>query len=351
MPRTSPDDPPGTPDDRPDRPDERPERPDRPPRPDRPRPPKRPDRRRPPHTPFLVIRYQQGDTGGRPIPSGSVFWHSPDVWVVSSLGKNQPVAGEENRVFARITNRGQMDAAGVTVRYWWANPSIAITEVNAHLIGTATGKFIAAGYTETVECPVPWVPVIENDGHECVLAEAWVPYFDPLIAPLDVVVDRHVGQQNLHVVDVAPGQAFSFSIEAFNITPFVSTVIVQAMLLPPREVRRLLHEHQLEGFRPAERVGSVELGWHGEPIRMKPSPTYARRLLGEITRMPHPDEGGGEVAARLGDRFEPWEGRTVAVTGRVPREARRGEVFGIEVSQRVGGLVSGGYLLLVGPRG
>ena len=114
-------------------------------------------------TPFIVLRYDSGDTGARALAPGTIFWHSPDVWVVSSAGVNVPVAGEANKVFARVNNWGLKDATPVEVRFWWANPSLAITEAFAHPIGTATGVFVTAGASVIVECPDAWVPVIENN--------------------------------------------------------------------------------------------------------------------------------------------------------------------------------------------
>src|ERR1700757_1606486 len=75
------------------------------------------------YTPWLVIRCANGDVGARPLPGGTTFWESPDVWVESSLGINQPVPGQPNNVFCKITNLGLQDATGVVVQFWWANPS------------------------------------------------------------------------------------------------------------------------------------------------------------------------------------------------------------------------------------
>ena len=86
------------------------------------------------YTTWLLVRYAAGDDGTRSLPGGAVFWESPDIWVVSSAGVNQPVPGEANTVFARVTNLGLQDATGVVVRFWWANPALAITEANAHQI-------------------------------------------------------------------------------------------------------------------------------------------------------------------------------------------------------------------------
>src|SRR5438128_2211685 len=75
------------------------------------------------YTPWLVVRYANGDDGSRPLAAGSISWESPDVWVKSRLGINQPIPGEDNTLFARVSNLGLQDATGVNVRLWVAFPS------------------------------------------------------------------------------------------------------------------------------------------------------------------------------------------------------------------------------------
>jgi hypothetical protein len=62
-----------------------------------------------------------------------------------------------------------------------------------------------AGETKEVLCLTPWVPVIVNDGHECVVAEAVTPY-DPLPKPLSDEFDpptyHQIAQLNLHVLEL-----------------------------------------------------------------------------------------------------------------------------------------------------
>src|SRR5690242_4865482 len=69
------------------------------------------------YTPWLVVRYAIGDNGSRPVPAGSITWESPDIFVKSRLGTNQPIPGEDNTVFARVSNLGLQDATGVIVRF------------------------------------------------------------------------------------------------------------------------------------------------------------------------------------------------------------------------------------------
>jgi hypothetical protein len=154
------------------------------------------------YTTWLVVGYQAGDDGTRPLQGGTVFWESPNVWVVSSAGVNQPVPGEANTVFARVANLGLQDATGVYVRFWWADPSLAITEANAHQINPQNLPAVSVPSLSSVvvQCPDPWIPIFENNGHECLFAEAYIPGFDELNAPLDPVDDRHVGQKNEQLI-------------------------------------------------------------------------------------------------------------------------------------------------------
>jgi hypothetical protein len=118
------------------------------------------------YTTWLLVRYHAGDSGARPLPPGTAFWESPDVWVESSLGINKPVVGQANRVFARVSNLGWQFAAGVWIKFWWADPALVITEASANLIGKAFLPSIPSGWSVPVECPKPWIPVVENGGHE-----------------------------------------------------------------------------------------------------------------------------------------------------------------------------------------
>lgn len=313
--------------------------------------------RRDPYTTFIVLRYTFGDVGGRPIPPGTNFWESPDVWVVSSAGWNVPVAGEPNRVFARIANRGMMDAPDVRVRFWWANPSLAITEANAHEIGAGQPPImvplIPSRSAVVVESPYPWTPVIENDGHECLLAEAGALYGDKITAPLDPVLDRHVGQKNLHVLERAPGARFSFEIGVANISTLTQRVVVQMRALSFDEVRAGLAAPTLGGqvrVRPMEQRPPLRMALAGTgEFVATPSALYPRRLL----------SAAQSAAGQRGKDCRPLgalqhtallkagELGVLRLEGAVPADARPQQAFGFEFLERMGEIVTGGYTLYV----
>ena len=306
------------------------------------------------YTPWLVVRYAAGDNGSRPLPGGTVFWESPDVWVVSTQGVNQPVPGEANTVYARVTNLGLQDVTGVIVNFWWANPSLAITEATANPIGIASiNTTITAGSSALVTCPNPWVPVIENNGHECLLAEAYIPVFDPLTAPMDPVDDRHVGQKNEQLVYAQKGQQISVKLHAANISGFAQALTFEVRsprltgILDLLATRGMDYPHALTPAATALPL-SLEMA-EGPRAFSGPSVLFARRLLSmsllEI-------EGAAAdwftpVQITHTKHFEPWETATLDVVAQIPVDARPGQVFVYRINQRAGRMITGGYTVQV----
>ena len=144
------------------------------------------------------------------IDDGSPWYMSPDIWVVPGMdpeaGPGVPIAEHPAWIWARVHNRGDRRAANVTVKYYWANPSTAVTVESATLVGTSFAN-IDPGESREVLCVTPWTPTWVNDGHECVIVEAFSSV-DPVLhgttGPFQVRADRHVAQRNLHVLQVSP---------------------------------------------------------------------------------------------------------------------------------------------------
>ncbi|HVT95490.1 MAG TPA: hypothetical protein VHD76_21750 [Bryobacteraceae bacterium] len=298
------------------------------------------DGKDPHYTPWLVIRAQAGDDGTRPLAPGTTFWESPDIWTQGSHGTNQPVAGEATQVFARITNLGMQDATGVTVKYWWANPSIAITEVSAHLIAQDSVA-IPAGNSLVFQSPADWVPVVENGGHECLLVEAFIPVFDPLVNPMAPWNDRHVGQKNEDLVILQQGQMFRIQLEAHNFTRTVQRVTIET-----RRARVPGNFAQKFGGRFAEmrlleppRGLPVQIDFAEKAIRTVQSRLLNPKAAAEAGGcLPPPDTAKTQV-------FKPGELRAVTITGVIPPTAVPGEIYATRVTQRFGNAVTGGYTI------
>jgi hypothetical protein len=303
------------------------------------------------YTPWLFIRYAAGDEGARPLPGGTVFWESPDVWVQSSLGINQPVVGEGNQVFARVTNFGLQYATGVMVKFWWADPSLAITETTANLIGIGWAD-IPSGWSVAVPCPTPWFPVEENGGHECLIAEAYIPVYDPLTAPMDPVDDRHVGQKNEQLVTLRKGQSFKISLHAANVFGLGQSLTfeVQAVRLgtipPSLAARRQLTVALL----PPTTVLPLSLQLStAAPVFTGPSTVFAGRLLAlaqqEVAGTAVECAASAQISHTA--QFAPWETRALEIAGQVPSSAQAGQTYVFRVVQRVGSLITGGYTINV----
>jgi len=299
----------------------------------------------PSYTPWLLVRDQVGDTGSRPLAPGTVFWESPDVWTEGSLGINQPVVGEPTQVYAQVSNLGMEDAVGAVIKYWWANPSMAITEATANLIGTATVTIPSLDMLPFAS-PTPWVPVVQNGGHECLIVEAYLPVFDPLTDPMQPVYDRHVGQKNEQLITLQQGQKLQFHIDAFNFTRSRQEVAVEVTkgVLPANLQNRFGQLRTAQKFVAAAaefqpRVNVAEKARRSVEHESK----AANRLLSHAVK---PVQLGPPIAS-VTKTFAPGEIRPVEVTGALPPHARPGEIYPLRIFERIGDAVVGGYTLYI----
>lgn len=147
------------------------------------------------------------------IHDGNPWWISPDIWVVPGNDPNaapgSPIAGQAAYLWARVSNEGSSAAPNTRVDFYWANPAAAIAVGTATPIGSAYVD-LAPGQTQEVLCLVPWVPIIVNGGHECVLAVAHAPGDTnplpnplPMGFPFDPPAHAQIAQLNLSVLSAA----------------------------------------------------------------------------------------------------------------------------------------------------
>lgn len=142
------------------------------------------------------------------IEDGNPWWLSHDLWVVPGSDPNgapgQPVAGQPAFLWARVHNKGEQSVSGARVNYYWSNPAAGVLRSNSTPVGSA---FVDLNPQESKEvlCIIPWIPVIVNDGHECIVAEvihASDPFPTPLPDPFNPPVYRQVAQRNLSVLAI-----------------------------------------------------------------------------------------------------------------------------------------------------
>ncbi len=185
------------------------------------------------------------------------WWMSPDIWVVPGSDPNgppgPPVAGTPAYLWAHLANTGDVDASGVRVDFYWANPAMQIIVGAAVLIGSAYAD-VPAGGSQDVLCLVPWSPTIVNGGHECVLAVAHspaqsTPLPDPLPAGYDFNPPAHdeIAQRNLSVLPAARLAPLSLTLTAH---PRVDKNVVVAAEVGGELDERVLKQMGLHGFRP-----------------------------------------------------------------------------------------------------
>lgn len=210
--------------------------------------------------PYLLIRAFLGDHGVRQPPLG-VFWESPDILIVPGIVDTiegntptlNPKPGVDHTVFVRVWNLGRFPAIGVKLRVYWANPSFSFNDPNSpelpHYIG---GTYLNLGDRyqpnshQLFKIPAPWRPVVENQGHECMLAKVDA-FSDRAADGFNANVDRHVAQRNL--ILAPPGE---------DLTPLLNRLSV---ILPDKANLHVVH-------------GMANV----EPILLTHSPAMVRRI-------------------------------------------------------------------------
>lgn len=200
------------------------------------------------------------------IRDGNPWWLSPDIWVVPGDdpdgAPNSPIAGRNNYVWGRVRNTGSTPMTGGRVDFFWANPAAAVLRSTAIPIGAAYVD-LAPGETKEVLCISPWVPVIVNDGHECLVAQAihsGDPLPTPLPDPFDPPAYRQVAQRNLSVLPVGT-PLMQFLIQLSAPARGVSGKISLHLLAEPRTLGEdMLASIGLAGVKPADRA-PVEVGF------------------------------------------------------------------------------------------
>lgn len=142
------------------------------------------------------VRVRYG-AGGRPDPRirpwpGGKNWQSPDIEIRTSLSDaepkllNIPIAGQENRVVARVANGGDFIATDVVTEFFIKD--FSITGAPEHPIGSAVHT-IAPQAVE--EFQVSWTPPAETPvygAHWCVIAR--IPLYQDLGNPAIVELDQ-----------------------------------------------------------------------------------------------------------------------------------------------------------------
>ncbi len=352
----------------------------------------------PPVSPFLLIRHALTDIGARPIPSGTNFWMSPDIWVQSSDPSGNPVAGEENTIVARVFNLGAFQAQPVQVDFYWGDPSVGLSPGMMNHIGTAWVD-VPSLTSVDVPCPTPWVPVMVNNGHECAMVNCSNWLLDPIIAPFNPVADRHVGQRNLHVVAGAAATSSEFVLKINNVLPFRIAGTIEAEIhwltmtdklepaligaaaasftsmetLRPQAMMKtyprgtLAHRMAVAAARRERRYGvepqaafalgddrpgafriHAALTGEGGAIEGGPDGEFAGRMIDDASKVVR-NQRAGRVEHLTDYELEKSSFETLAVTIEAPPDLGSLDVVVVDIVQRAGDLTFGGYTIVFAP--
>lgn len=152
---------------------------------------------------FLYIKGYDSDTGNRPMPSGTVFWMSPDIEIfdgTTPIANNQLVAGKNYQIAVTVRNGGDLPCYSCHVELFICNPSLGFDPIHGTLLGVQTAQVQAQGDT-TLSFPI--VATSAMIGHRCLFARVFSFVNNDLpssATTFPVVEDRHIGQQNLNII-------------------------------------------------------------------------------------------------------------------------------------------------------
>jgi hypothetical protein len=254
----------------------------------------------------LLCRTFAGDAGLRPLPN-MVFWESPDIVIEGPSGDpDVATPGVVNKVKVHVWNLGLADCWASHVDLYWCNPSVGINPAVANPIGSKVVP-LAAGQHSVVS--FDWTPILVNAGHECLVAQVYDPVSDPVVAPFNPVQDRHVGQRNISVVQVAANQVVNFDVFSQNLGLTQANTLIEVQKLEGealeilalsmgRDVWPLAGGTEVELSRPAviqvpthPHARDLMTGTFRETLQEVPGPSESRRVMGVMRTLVAPQKG------------------------------------------------------------
>lgn len=175
--------------------------------------------------PDLYIRDALGDPG-LDAYTGPIFWNSPDLWVRNSddggTEHQNPASGQDNWVYARVTNRGGAPATSNTMVFTakeWAGTQFAFPGDYLHVtIGWVTNMpDIAPGKSIIVKKKWDSWRIPKAGSYTCLLA-AVLPLDGATYQPsLHVWEHNNLAQKNLAIVELKPKSSIEVEFRIGNV--------------------------------------------------------------------------------------------------------------------------------------
>ena len=300
-------------------------------------------------------------------PPGIALYLSPDLWCNNTGGPlhQNPVRNQPNQLWVRVHNPDSLPINNATIRVYWSDPTGGMPHFDWHLIGTIAVSLPAGPGAEAVAGPVMWTPGAAEPQHCCLFAIADTgddPFaaatLDPIVWPFDVRRDNNIIWKNMWIVVLppppppppgptppplgpAPGPpkgALFFEFVAKNIKPFTAPieVLVNLRQVTPKEVIAMGFDARHAGL--PEQIPKKE---SLDAIAVKITPDGDAWRKGQLGLLRKKSKTLSMRAVPFGKggrlRFE------VSATSK----ARAGQIFCLNLEQRVGGELTGGGAFVV----
>jgi M6 family metalloprotease-like protein len=196
--------------------------------------------------------------------SASTNWQSPDIEVINGRSladpafRNIPWEGHDNTVLARVTNRGQIPAQGVVVRFGAKDFTFAggaETSLGSQTLDVNNGATVTFAAPNVWRPPqlkfsVPWLPALQYPQHACLVAR-----IDPFINGnvVEVTPDNNEAQSNytwIATSTASPSTRQATVLMADN--PFDVGAIVSFEISQPNPLFRVYLSHRWVYLEPGE---------------------------------------------------------------------------------------------------
>jgi hypothetical protein len=249
---------------------------------------------------------------------GNPSWTSPDIWVdnqrdgngyaaTPTPGEEQPIGGEENRIYARVHNSGPADAYNVEVEFHLSAPYHTVGGEGAFdFYKKVLVPHVPAGGVTDVY--VTWRPDGTGDPHNCVRVHL-------RRMTDDTNASDNEAQQNLSVINSSHGSPydpFEFGFQMRNAFPDKRLIYFRAEGLPEKWEHKFGPRRRL--MAPEELLTGVLLA---QPHQEQPD--CERRPIHVTAWTPQGDTlvqlGGATVNVGLTQRTHMKGGVTVAAEG------------------------------------
>lgn len=283
----------------------------------------------------LYIRDNIADTGVEPSPSAPPQWLSPDIVVTPPGGSpgDDPHEGVPNDVAVTVTNSGGIQALGVWVDVFVADPTTGWTPATAFSVG---GTYIDVAPYSSAVASLSWTP-LPGPIHRCMLARCslLVPtdtYVNPLV--FDVPNDRHIAQRNLNLVPM-PKEMRLMSFGFMIVNPLMTRAefMLRADHIEPTAAN-------VQMLRAAVGCGFAQFGQ--TPIRNfaltigdRFTPGETEGMFGVMREPQHRFQPGAVAPPHIVERMrlEPGEARRAVLTVERNSDTREGDLHIMEVAQ------------------